>query len=284
MFRQPLKSELAAATMAAARAGLGFATPELLYLGNHTTVRLSPWPIVARIASGTSFDFSNGSLTLELAIGAHLASREAPSVRPATQVPAGPYFEMDCAVTLWEFVDGRTVATKDDEAMAVESLQQVHSALADVDVDLPSFVTKVESCETILTNPRQAPKLAANDRLFLIELYQNLRDELGGIGGEWRPLHGDTHLGNVLVTGSGATWIDLEAACLGPIEWDVVNLPVATWSRFSGLDEALMRLFADVRSLCVAVWCWAEFDRSAKTQEAAIHHLAQLRARLSKVN
>jgi hypothetical protein len=29
----------------------------------------------------------------------------------------------------------------------------------------------------------------------------------------------------------------------------------------------------------VATWCWAEFDRSAATKEAAIYHLGKLKRR-----
>jgi hypothetical protein len=60
-----------------------------------------------------------------------------------------------------------------------------------------------------------------------------------------------------------------------------VNLPAATWATFDAIDADLMNLFAEVRSLCVAVWCWAEFDRSAATREAAIHHLGKLKRRFS---
>ena len=59
-------------------------------------------------------------------------------------------------------------------------------------------------------------------------------------------LHGDTHLGNVIIVGrdSGVIWMDLEAACIGPREWDVgVKLPAATWSEFGALDPALLSLF-----------------------------------------
>lgn len=66
MLRQPLELELAAASRAAATAGLGTVTPELLHLGNHTSARLAPWPLVARIASGPSFDYSDGSIGREL--------------------------------------------------------------------------------------------------------------------------------------------------------------------------------------------------------------------------
>lgn len=279
MLRLPLEKELSAACAAAAKAGLGAVTPELLHLGNHTSARLSPWPIVARIASGTSFDFSPRSLRRELEIGSHLAAFSAPAVKPASGLSPGPYLESDCAITLWEFVEGRPVVTSEDQLMAAASLRLVHSALAKLDVDLPSFVTKVESCETILANPLEAPKLASADRAFLEERYAALREDLRAVGGKWQPLHGDTHLGNVLIADCGAIWMDLEAACRGPREWDVVNLPVPTWSSFGALDAGLMRLFAEVRSLCLTVWCWAEFDRSAATTEAAIYYLEQLKAK-----
>lgn len=280
MLRRPLDEELKAAASVAAKAGLGVVNPQLLHLGNHTTVRLSPMPLVARVASGSSFDFSPASLGRELMVGRHLADRGAPAVRPIRDA-AGPYLENGCAVTLWEFVDGRPVATGAEEFMAAASLQRVHAALADLDADLPSFVTKVESCETLLGDPAEAPKLASSDRAFLANIYANLREQLCSVGGTWRPLHGDTHLGNALIGDSDAVWMDLEAACVGPIEWDVVNLPAATWSKFSGIDADLMRLLADVRNLCVAVWCWAEFGRSAETNEVAILRLRELKSRFA---
>lgn len=279
MLRLSLESELAAATDTAVRLGLGTVTPEVLHFGNHTTARLAPWPIVARIASGTSFDFDDDSLAREVAIAAHLGARDAPAVRPATEVPPGPHFDADCAVTLWQLVEGRAVETASDEFMAAASLRLVHAALADVDADLPAFIIKVESCDAILSDAAEAPKLAVGDRLFLQRIYGRFRSELERIDAPWRPLHGDTHLGNVLITASRAVWMDLEAACMGPLEWDVVNLPTATWPEFGSLDPKLMRLFADVRRLCLAVWCWAEFDRSPASAEAAVHHLVELKRR-----
>jgi hypothetical protein len=277
VLRLPLERELSAATAVAAEAGLGVVRPDVLHLGNHTSVRLSPWPIVARIGSGTSFDFSPGTLARELAVGRHLAACAAPAVRPTAVVPPGPYIHGDCAVTMWEFLEGRALVPGDDEFMAAASLRLIHSALATLNVELPSFLTKVESCESILVDPAEATSLPKNDRVFLQERYETLRKDLSCVGGKWQPLHGDTHLGNVLIGDSGAIWMDLEAACQGPREWDIVNLPVGTWLGFGELDAALLRLFAEVRSLCVAVWCWAEFDRSAATAEAANYHLKRLK-------
>jgi hypothetical protein len=279
MLRRPLKTELRAAIVAAGKAGLGPVTPEVVHLGNHTTTRLWPLPVVARIASGTSFDFSPASLPRELGIGRHLADRKAPAVRPIRDAPPGPYLENDCAITLWELVQGRAVATEADEFMAAASLQRVHAGLADLEADLPPFTTKIESCETLLADLAEAPKLASSDRAFLERIYGTLRQEVNSVPGRWQPLHGDTHIGNALITDSGAVWMDLEAACVGPVEWDVVNLPIAIWPEFAGIDADLMRLFVQVRSLCVAVWCWAEFDRSAATAEAAVTHLERLKTR-----
>lgn len=279
MLRQPLTREFAAAIAAAVEAGLGAVTPELLHLGNHTSVRLRPWPIVARIASGTSFDFSAGSIDRELAVARHLASRDAPAVRPAPEILPGPYLADDCAVTFWEFVEGRPVVSRNDEINAAASLKQIHAGLFDIDVELPNYVEKIRSCDAILSDPAEAPDLAARDRHFLGSLYETLLGKLDRAEMSHQPLHGDPHLGNVLVSGSTAIWMDLEAACIGPLEWDIASLPSAAWPMFREADPALLDLLANVRSLCVAVWCWAEFARSAETSEAAITHLDRLKAR-----
>jgi hypothetical protein len=279
MQRQPLETELAAAAAVAVKAGMGLVSPELLHVGNHTTALLRPWPVVARIASGTSFDLEGAGIAQELAIAAHLARRGAPTVRPATAVHPGPYFEQECAITLWEFADGRAVAGEAEESLAAAALREVQHALADVPVDLPTFLEKVDSCETILADPDRAAELPSSDRVFLRSFYRRRRETLGDAGRPWRPLHGDAHVGNARIVGSRAIWMDIESVCVGPLEWDVAFLPQATWSSFTDADQALIGLLADVRDCCVAVWCWAEFGRSAATNEAAFHHLARLKAR-----
>lgn len=279
MLRHAVTDELAAAAVVAARAGLGTVRPELLHLGNHTSIRLKPWPIVARVASGTSFDFFDNSIRRELEVAAHLEFRGAPAVRPSNGCCPGPYIENDCAVTLWEFVEGRAASCEADELIAAVSLDRLHSSLADITVALPSFIEKIHSCETILSNPAEAPKLAAGDRHFLRALCADFWEKLGGFQFRQQPLHGDPHLGNVLIGKSSAIWMDLEAACLGPREWDVASLPSSTWPSFAGIDVDFTAFLGNVRSCCVCVWCWAEFDRSAAAAEAATYHLDRLKLR-----
>jgi Ser/Thr protein kinase RdoA (MazF antagonist) len=236
-----------------------------------------PLPVVARIASGSSFDFTDGVLERELIVARHLAKRDAPAVWPIAG--SALYLDGECAVTLWALIEGRPVESAADERLAADALRQVHAALASLELELPPFLDKVDSCHTILWDPAEAPALRDADRMFLRERYTALREALGKFGGVWRPIHGDTHLGNVLISDAGAIWLDLESVCRGPVEWDVVNLPERCWPTFGGLDAELLRLLVEVRSLCVAVWCWAAFDRSAASAEAAVYHLDRLRER-----
>jgi thiamine kinase-like enzyme len=275
--RKSVEAELAVAKAIAVQAGLGTIAPELLKLAKHTTVRLAPLPIVARIQSNEPIDRSYANASRELAVAGQLASRGAPAVRPTSPVDPGPYIEAGCVITLWEFVDGRTVRSDADAIIAARALKEVHHTLALIDADLPSFAAALDSCETILTDAELPAQ--SSDRLFLQRIYADLREELGRRELVCRQLHGDTHLGNVLITDAGALWMDLEAACTGPIEWDAVTLPSSTWPEFEDIAPDLMRLLKDLRRLSVTAWCWADLDRSAEVAEAAAHHLEALKAR-----
>jgi hypothetical protein len=56
-------------------------TPEVVHFGNRTTAKLKPWPVVVRLASGTSFELESAVIERELMIAAHLAIRHASSQR-----------------------------------------------------------------------------------------------------------------------------------------------------------------------------------------------------------
>jgi Ser/Thr protein kinase RdoA (MazF antagonist) len=49
-------------------------------------------------------------------------------------------------------------------------------------------------------------------------------------------LHGDAGIGNLLLTGEGLLWNDLEDVCRGPVEWDVAGLVESARAR--GQSEA----------------------------------------------
>ncbi len=278
-MRKPVEAEIAAARLVAERAGLGAIEPQVLKLAKHTSVRLAPLPIVARIQSSEPIDRAHASASRELTVASHLAARHAPSVRATALVEPGPYVENGCTITLWQLVEGRAVETDADALMAHRALMAVHQGLEDIDIDLPSFTVAVGLCESILSDPAELPLVSSENRVFLERLYADLREELSRRELVCQPLHGDAHFGNVLMTNSGPLWMDLEAVCTGPREWDFLSLPSECWPEFGEFDSVLISLLADLRSLCVSVWCWADFDRSDEVAEAAIYHLDVLKAR-----
>jgi Ser/Thr protein kinase RdoA (MazF antagonist) len=50
------------------------------------------------------------------------------------------------------------------------------------------------------------------------------RERLSRLSFAERPLHGDAHARNALVTADGPVWMDLENICRGPVEYDLASL------------------------------------------------------------
>ena len=272
--------QIAAAASLAAKLGLRPVSPEVIKIGKHTSLRLNPLPIVARIAVGADAGVNQRNAEREVIIAAHLALHGAPAVRLAPHVSPGPHLANGYTITLWEYVAARSVRNDAEAIAAVHALKQIHCALDALDVELPDFRQAIDSCEVILSDSSAAPGLDARDRSFLLRLYEDLRQELESQHPTHRPLHGDTHLGKVMITDTGAIWLDLEAACDGPLEWDVVALPQRYWSEFDGLDPMLTSLMSKLRSLCVATWCWAAHGSRSEVDEAAIYHLGNLKSQV----
>ena len=274
MPRLPPEQELAAVRTLAERLGLGRTDPAVLKLAKHTTVRLGP--VVARVRSDGQPQAGRAAMAQEVAVGRHLARLGAPAVRPSVDPPPGPHEVGGCVISLWSFVDHH-LAGAADAAAAGAALREVHAALASYDGALPGYRDTVTRCAALASDAAALAAAAPEDRVFLARL---VRVGLGQAPADprgWIALHGDTHLGNVMMTADGAVWADLEAVCRGPLEWDLCNKPPAFLDAFVGVDAALLGRLGALRRACVAVWCWADADRSAETREAAAHHTAQVR-------
>jgi predicted trehalose synthase len=272
---------LEAASEIGRRLGAGAVTPRLLAEANNISIRLDPLPIVARVFSTGPFRADVAALGREVAIGRHLAARNAPVVPPATELPAGPHVVSDVvgdlAVTLWTWMPHRA-ARADDSNEAAAALRALHAALIDFPEGLPTLATQFEQVRAMVAAPSATPALAHEDRAFLLDAHQAIVARLASLGGPSRPVHGDAHLGNVLMAQDGARWTDFEAACIAPAEWDLALLPDADPAVLGPMDPDLARVMRDLRSLGVAVWCAAQFDQADK-REAATYHLDRLRER-----
>jgi thiamine kinase-like enzyme len=91
-----------------------------------------------------------------------------------------------------------------------------------------------------------------------------------------RPLHGEAHDRNVLVTPAGLRWIDFEGACTGPLEWDIAFLPERAIEVFPEVDAEVVNLLRTLNSARVATWCFARWQFPEMRWHARFH-LEQVR-------
>lgn len=269
------RAAAAAAAVASRLAGMPV-SPLVLHHSRHVSVLLQPIETVARVApldpNGT------GALARELEIAQHLLMRGAPVVAASTRYPAGPYVHGGFAMSLWSYVEHRSVDHDNQAqvALAARALRQLHEALADVPGPLPSFLMRIEECGALLADPSKLVALAAPDRGALRQIYGSLMKRLARCQVPQVPIHGDAHLGNVLLTASGPCWADLDSVSVGPREWDICGPGVL--SAFEPVDPECYEVMHLLRSLCVSVWCWEKPHLAGKL-EAARYHLGYLQSR-----
>jgi hypothetical protein len=272
--------DIAAIRALARDLGLGPVDPIVLKLAHHTTLRLAPLAIVARVQSSEPVARATTAMGREVTLARYLAAQSAPAVAPSVDPPPGPYVIGNCVVTLWSYVDHRPARNDEDFVAAADALRALHRAMLGYPGELPPFTEGVDRCGVILGDLAAMPALSPEDRAFLEGRYSSLREDLSAASFACAPLHGDTHPGNILFSSEGPIWADLESACLGPLEWDLVQLAPSARALFGVVDPSLIERFDELRSVTVAVWCWADANRSPEVRAAAEHHLARLRRRV----
>jgi hypothetical protein len=276
MARSTLDDEITVVSAICRDLGLGDVTLTTLKAAHHTTFLVSPLRIVARVQSSEPIDAARKTAIREVAVARHLAGKSAPALAPLGDI-AGPHVIASCVVTLWPYVEHGRAAEEEDAAVAAATLVSLHRALQDYNGDLPAYTGALDHCWSVLTDDEACSGLGAPDRELLKAQYCRLRSEVDGTASHWVPLHGDPHLGNFLFGEREPIWLDFEDACLGPREYDIACLPATTWTQFEDADQALIRNYADLRSICIAVWCWADLARSGGVREAAQYNLDRVR-------
>ncbi len=270
MRRATVTDEIAASTRLAATLGLSSEKPIILHQGHHTSIRFGE--VVARIQSAAPTIAALNTAQRELTVAAHLAARFAPTLPPLLPVLAGPYVTAAGVLTFWPFIAARPATVSTGRA-AANSLAAVHRAFADYSGYLPPYTDALDRASAALAST--ACDLRVEDRMLLIGQLDRLRRVIATADISAVPLHGDIHLGNILVTANGLSWLDFEDACRGPRELDFAGLPRDAWP--CDADAALLRAAADLKSVTVAIWCTAEPNRSAAVRQAGAYHLRRVR-------
>lgn len=278
MPRLSVPEEILAVKSICQQIGFGQVVPTLLKAAHHTSLLIASHKIVARVQSGEPIAKASECAGREVVVTRYLADRGAPTLAPIPDF-AGPYVRASTVVTFWPYADQRRTAREADASVAATSLANVHQALRNFDGKLPPYTKTLDQCWVTLSGDRLGHVLPATDKHLLEAEFRRLRRLIEEIDGGWAALHGDSHLGNLLLDhdGSNPLWIDFEDTCLGPREYDIANLPAEAWPVFPDADPQLVAAFALLKSVCVVVWCLADLDRSPEMQEAADYHLSVVR-------
>lgn len=220
----PSTADAVRASVACARAlGLPADAPVVVAEGYSVRVRLGP--VLTRVVTeGVRLRGAPTPwLVREVAAAQHLAERGVSVARP-WQDP-GPHDGAGLPVTLWHWVE--QVPGEVGQAELGALVGRLHDALVDLDADLPLLAGP-------LTDVRAALALSDDDALHRVAA------QVLPLADGWprRPLHGDVHPGNVVLTGDGPRWVDLEDVCVGPVEWDLASTSLS--------DEAVAAYPGDV--------------------------------------
>ena len=199
MARASLVDEIATVSALIRKLGLGEVTPAVLKSAHHTTLLISPRVMVARVQSSRPLDAAFRSAVREIAVARHLTKQGAPVIAPLEEL-AGPYVTASAVVTFWPYVEHERVADEADALLAAETLQAVHQAFYSYDGELPPYTQALDRCWSVLADATASPALSADDRDFLKARYRCVRHDVEAMAGSPVPLHGDAHLGNLLLS------------------------------------------------------------------------------------
>jgi hypothetical protein len=287
-------SALAAAQAVAREHGVDCDEAVRIAAGSNVLVHLRPSPVVARVMTGTAVlhDDPERWLTREVAVGAFLAERTDLVVAPTNLLPPGPHRKDGLWMTLWDFVAHDERAPPPEPRELGRSLRELHAALAGFPGDLAPLSEIRDWLERLLARLRPSPPLSRSDIDWLRFELDALTPAVFESSQSAQPLHGDASIGNLLRTGSGLVWNDLEDVCAGPVAWDISGLVVSARIRGHGATfvEALLagyggpgvedlETFLDAHALYDVVWQAYEARRRPQAMKRAAASLALLRDR-----
>ncbi len=248
--------------------------PVVIHETNNTVVWLHPHPVIAKV--GMRPDSAEG-LVREHEVSTALSARGAPVAGPLTDSSPQRHPSTGYTVTLWNRLDHDPSARSTGPEIG-QSLRQVHQDLERSGTGpLPDFRLWLTRARSALSDDELMAALGADDIEFLRTAFDALLPRLVGRAFLNQSLHGEPHAGNYLVTPSGIRWIDFEAVCRGPLEWDIAFLPDDAWNEFAGVDPELVSLLSILNSARVATWCAVQ-ARFPEMRRYGQHHLELVKA------
>lgn len=243
--------------------GIDASDARVLRDATNVVVHLAPAPVIARVSLTLGPVRGVESLENELEFAAHAQRHGAPVAPPSQALPAGLHSRDGFLVSFWQLVDHDPRRALDQAAVG-RALRALHDAMTDLTVDLPAF-DRLDEVEALLEGMTPGeigspPELGSIRRALPVA-----RGRLSQAAIASRPIHGDAHFGNILRTGEGPLWADLENVCAGPVEYDLACLvwrervhrhPAATdaLASYGPYDAALIETLLPALGVFLTVW------------------------------
>ncbi len=211
---------------------------QILQAGHTLVVRLTE-TLVARVV--TDIDGPRQGLDWfkrETAVAAHLTRHHAPVIPLHPDLPATAHQHEGYAMNFWQFVTA--IEEKPEPREIGSTLYQCHEILRHFPEPLPSLAILHETLAILETSVEKSYFDAATVELLKRHLLQSI-DVLAPLPAQ--PLHGDAHLGNLMMTTQGMLWTDWEDAFSGPVEWDLASI---IWNaKLLDNDQVLVRVILE---------------------------------------
>ncbi|MET9020872.1 aminoglycoside phosphotransferase family protein [Actinopolymorpha sp. NPDC004070] len=271
MERPEVTRAIAAVTSIAASLGLAADDAVVLHNSNKLALRLTPCDVLARVAR-----VGQEVAGFEVELAQRLAEAGCPVATPDPRVDPLVYTRDGFAVTLWTYHESVTPQVR--PADFAGALERLHAGMREIELTSPRFTDRVTEAEAIVADKDLSPELAGADRVFLGSRLQSLRQAIEDRGAAEQLLHGEPHPGNVLSTGNGPLFIDLETCCRGPVEFDLAHVPEAVCEHYPGVDHGLLDECRQLVLAMVAAWRWDRGDQFPNGRRFGEELLRLLRA------
>ncbi|HEY2791038.1 MAG TPA: aminoglycoside phosphotransferase family protein [Micromonosporaceae bacterium] len=261
---------LTAATETSRSLGLTVDDVIVLHDSNKVALRLLPCDVMARVAP-VDEQIAQFEIDLAQRIDGPVAALE-PRVEPRA-------YERDgFVVTLWTYYE--SVPGEIPAADYADALVRLHAGMRPVDIVAPHFTDRVAAAERLVAGRDLTPELIDADRELLATTLRTMRRVIVERGVAEQLLHGEPHPGNLLNTGSGPLFIDLETACRGPVEFDLAHAPDDVSDHYPGLDRDVLRACRMLKLAMITTWRWDRGDLFPDGRRLGVEWLNQIRTGL----
>ncbi|GGU09027.1 phosphotransferase enzyme family protein [Streptomyces coeruleorubidus] len=267
---------VAAAMSIASSLGLTADDAMVLHDSNKLTLRLLPCDVLARVAP-----VADQVARFEVELAQRLAESGCPVAALDPRVEPRVHERDGFVVTLWTYyepVPSREVSPAD----YAHALELLHAGMRKLDVPTPHFTDRVEQAQQLVANHDRTPALADADRELLGDTLGSLRRVIGERGGAEQLLHGEPHPGNVLTTGNGLLFVDLETCCRGPVEFDLAHAPEEVSEHYPGVDQDVLRECRLLVLAMITTWRWDRGDQFPNGRRLGTEWLGRIRAAVDR--